>query len=388
VSHRRILSVALLACASTALLEPPAAGQAPQARKYIAFGDSITFGFGDNRSQPGYPPQLETILVSRGLPADVINEGLAGETTAEALSRINSVLNRANAGDVLLLMEGTNDINARISNETIVENLNVMANRAEVRSIEAVHATVIPRLPGNGADSRNLVTASLAGLIRELAWVEERRLADPFEVILRQAPDFSSLYLGGADKLHPNQEGYDLIAEVFADVLTNVDSVPPVTGRVEPGNDAQNVAPTAPVRIDLYDFGAGIDLAATRVLINDQEVATPITGSPRKIEIRYEAPQPWVGVVRVGLRTRDTAATPHTVDREVTQFVIAGTSFLAGDIDRDGRVDGRDLIILALSFGSRDGEIRFRGVADLNGDGIVDGADLAELAANFGRQSF
>jgi hypothetical protein len=71
----------------------------------------------------------------------------------------------------------------------------------------------------------------------------------------------------------------------------------------------------------------------------------------------------------------------------VTQFVVAGTSFLAGDIDRDGRVDGADLLAFAPYFGSQRGDGRYRGFADLNTDDRVDGVDLALLAANFGRSS-
>jgi lysophospholipase L1-like esterase len=378
-----------LALACLALLLPSLAAAQSTVKKYFAFGDSITFGFGDTRAQPGYPPQLETLLISRGLQADVVNAGRNGETTAEGLSRINSVLNSASPGDVLLLMEGTNDINEqRISIETIVQNLDAMADRAEARGLEAVHATLVPRLPSANYDGRNQVTEALAGAIRELAWVEERRLADPFEVFFRQTDDFTRFYLGGPDKLHPNNAGYDLLAQIFADVVTNVDSVHPVTGRVLPADGALRVPASTPIQIDLYDFGAGIDLAFTKLLINGQVVDTPITGSARKLEIRYTPPQPWTGVVDVGIRSRDTANPSHTVERTVSHFEVEGATFLAGDIDRDGRVDGADLIALALRFGARQGDPRFSNTADVNGDAIIDGKDLAQLAANFGKRSF
>ena len=55
-----------------------------------------------------------------------------------------------------------------------------------------------------------------------------------------------------------------------------------------------------------------------------------------------------------------------------------------GDIDRDGRVDGRDLVFLGLAFGAGPTSRRFDADADLDGSGQVDGEDLAILAANFG----
>ena len=356
---------------------------------YVAFGDSITQGVGDNpnRAEKGWPPRLEALLQARGAAADVRNEGLAGETTQEGVSRIDRVLQAGD--DVLLLMEGTNDINARISSETIAFNLDRIAEKAEARGLSVVHATIVPRLGSAAYDRTNRVTAAFNGLIRELAWAEERKLADPFEVLFHLTPNFGQYYVGGEDKLHPNAAGYDLIARVFADVLTNVDNVPPVTGLLEPGDDAQSVSPAAQVRIDLYDFGAGIDVASVRLLINGQVVETPVTGGPRKVEIRYTPPQPWLGVIKVGLRARDTATPPNQIDdTEIAQFVTAGTTFLKGDIDRDGRVDGVDLLAFAPTFGARRSDERFRTFGDLNDDGVINGADLAILASNFGKSSF
>jgi acyl-CoA thioesterase-1 len=56
-----------------------------------------------------------------------------------------------------------------------------------------------------------------------------------------------------------------------------------------------------------------------------------------------------------------------------------------GDIDHSGRVDGWDLFLLAVSFGSRTGSADFDPAADLNLDGIVDGDDLAILGSHFGQ---
>lgn len=61
---------------------------------------------------------------------------------------------------------------------------------------------------------------------------------------------------------------------------------------------------------------------------------------------------------------------------------------LIGDINRDGIVDGYDLISLARSFGSMDGNESFNPFADLTGNQRVDGEDLALLASNFGRRDW
>ena len=54
------------------------------------------------------------------------------------------------------------------------------------------------------------------------------------------------------------------------------------------------------------------------------------------------------------------------------------------DIDGSGRADGRDLALLARSFGREAGEPGYDGSADFDGSGIVDGFDLALLSGWFG----
>ncbi len=56
-----------------------------------------------------------------------------------------------------------------------------------------------------------------------------------------------------------------------------------------------------------------------------------------------------------------------------------------GDIDGSGRVDGADLVLLGIAFGSREGDSSYSPAADINEDGIVDGFDLAILADHFGQ---
>ena len=56
-----------------------------------------------------------------------------------------------------------------------------------------------------------------------------------------------------------------------------------------------------------------------------------------------------------------------------------------GDFDKDGDVDGSDLVVFAVAFGSSSGGPDYNPVADFDGDGFVDESDLATFAAEFGR---
>lgn len=375
-------AVSPLAVAMVFVLAAPLAAQ-----KYVAVGDSITFGFADdpNRSEKGYPPRLEDLLVARGRNATVVNAGISGETTAEALSRIDSVL--AGGHEALLLMEGTNDIGQRLSPETIRFNLDQIAQRAELRSIAVTLGTVVPRLPSANFDGRNRVTRRLAQEIRVIAHGARRGLVDPFEIFITTPNVFGRYYVGNGDNLHPNAAGYDALALAFADVLTGADTLPPVTGRISPADGSENVAADTEVSVEVFDFGAGIDLMNTSLLVDDETVNATVTGDARRLLLTYRPTGGFRGVPTVRLRTRDTAPVVHSFDDIVTQFIVAGATFLTGDLDRDGRVDGQDLVLLGLRFGAVVGDGRYRADVDLDGSGTIDGADLARLASNFGRSS-
>lgn len=383
----RIASLLALGIALLAAL--PASAQT----RYVAFGDSITNpgGLYDDPSLPcpeecGYPGRLEDMLQAAGMQAEVVNAGLGGEATSEALSRLPQVLDQQ-GGDVLLLMEGTNDVSRGLSEETIRFNLDQLAQTAEGRGLEVVHATVIPRVPdASQGDGENFVTRRLAWEIRELAHQRGRGLADPFEVFRSQPNPFADLYAPGADAVgHPNAAGFDLLAGIFFDVLTSVDSVPPVVGALEPRDRATNVSPTTQVRVRLFDFGAGIDLAATDLLIDGQAVGASRDGDSRRLDLRYQPTEPFSGIVEVGYVTRDLAPTGNERRRTVGTFTTRGAQFVQGDVNHDGRVDGIDLIQLARHFGSRNGDPDYARFVDINQDDLVDGADLAILASNFGR---
>lgn len=374
------------------LLAASLSGRAHAQTGYIAFGDSITAGVYDDdlRTEKGYPPRLEALLQGAGINAVVDNYGVGGEDTIQGLARISGVLNEAAiSGDVLILMEGTNDISRSIPVETTRFNLNQMAERAENRGLTVIHATTIPRLPDAKYDSTNITNTWLNQNIRDMAGRRGRKLADPFELFSTIPDLFNRYYYQGNDDPvgHPIAAGYDLLAQIFLDVIRNVDKVPPVTGLVTPAHGAKEVSPTAPLTVEVWDFGAGIDLAATTLKVNGVSTAVTPTGDAKHAILSYQPPTPLAGIVSVGLSSRDLANPANTVDREVVSLTIAGTQILTGDLDQNGRVDGSDLLRFARRFGSRLGETLYSPSSDFNNDGIVDGQDLAVLASNFGKSS-
>jgi lysophospholipase L1-like esterase len=387
MNFRKTLLLPLLLAAA---LPWPAAAQ----KTYFAYGDSITAGLGDDPTRPpedaGYPGRLQTLLENAGRPEKVENFGLGAEDTSEGITRIEVVFPVTRPGDVMMIMEGTNDISRGISPETTAFNLNTMAGKCRREGLDVIHATVIPRVPEARVDENNLITQQTNGLIRNLAGIQGRPLVDPFEIFSQQTDLFDRFYanIPGDPVGHPNAAGYDILAQTFFNVLIGVDSVPPVTGVVRPANGSRGIRSGAAIEVEVWDFGTGIDIGATSLVVNGETVPATITGDTRHIQITYSPAQPWRGAVSVVLRSRDLTGPPNTVDREISRFRIAGSTLLDGDLNEDGRVDGTDLVLLGVRFGAIQGNRRYERRADFNQDGIINGMDLAILAANFGRASF
>lgn len=358
------------------------AAQEPPAEEYLAFGDSLTEGVGDtDPEETGYPTRLRTLLRQNGREgATVGNHGKGGETTAQGLSRIDSVL--AKGGDYILIMEGTNDINFKISTGTILFNLEEMVKRSEAAGVEPIWASVVPLRPS----AFTTQDRELAIDMRQRSNQSGRPLVDAYAAFDYTPNAWPGLYnqsLGKDPVGHPNAKGYDLLAQTFADVILGNDTLPPVLGPVEPADGQENVSPNKKVEVVVLDLGSGIDTLATGMVVDGTPVSAQRTGTPARSTYSYAPPEPWSNVVDIEMDLQDTAG--NLIRTPATKFIIEGAQFFKGDIDLDGRVDGHDLVLLAFSFGAGKSNSRYRPEHDLDNDGFVGGSDLAILAKNFGK---
>jgi len=84
------------------------------------------------------------------------------------------------------------------------------------------------------------------------------------------------------------------------------------------------------------------------------------------------------GTYTVTLTVFDDIGDTGTLSRTIT------VSALIGDLNGDGKVDMKDVAIVAKAFGSTPGDPHWDPVADLNGDGKIDMKDVAIVAKHFG----
>ncbi len=84
-------ATASLPAASPQAPPPPAPTKPDNRPTLVCFGDSLTAGYG---TDPGdsYPDFLQTDLDARGYHYRVVNEGISGNTTKDAVARLDHIL--------------------------------------------------------------------------------------------------------------------------------------------------------------------------------------------------------------------------------------------------------------------------------------------------------
>lgn len=382
---------ACLLAGSLGLLSPTVA------QEVIAFGDSITKGAEpfDEENLGGYPGRLQTLLREDGrTDAVVYNRGLGGERVSQGLTRLDSVLDDLPTADTVILMEGTNDINRIIAGEysleSVVSDFNRMGQKVIERGLSLINASIIPRPPWASADSDNRVTFNYVVGVRDIG-ASARPMAEPFAVFtdLGRSVFNNYYYQLKTDPVgHPNSAGFRLLAEILADKILGIDNLAPVNSGYRKSGSGSNLNANDLLWAKLHDSGSGVRKTATYFTINGRKVPTNVLGSTRKVTLSYRVKKRDIQCAgRIAVRSEDSAAPANITNRVMAEYKVGGAKLLKGDVDGDCRVDGFDLSLLGLSFGSRRTEPRYSSLADTNNDGAVDGDDLARLARNFGRTS-
>jgi acyl-CoA thioesterase-1 len=166
-------------------------------KNIVCFGDSITFGYGAEPAAD-YPSALARMT---GIP--VINAGIDGDTSTEALKRIESdVLDRE---PLLVIVEfGGNDFLRKIPQEVTLNNMRQMIDEIQVYGAMVA------------------VTDISTGILL-------KQYRSPFYNLAREkGAIFIPHILSGiitnprlkSDFIHPNSDGYNIIAQRIYRVIT------------------------------------------------------------------------------------------------------------------------------------------------------------------------
>ena len=269
------MRTSLLVLAIYATLAAPVSGQI---FRWLAFGDSITQAWSDVIfPNGGYPGRLKDDFSCNPSTCEVFNAGQSSESTAGGVTRIDQVLNNNGPFDVLLLMEGTNDIwgNPQVSNSTILFNLNAIANKAEAKGTEAIIASIIWLHPGGSrGTNRDDDVENLRDQISNSSMTNSRLFADPWSRLCPNGPDqhghnqgacfwtqnhyWLNSETGQPDVVgHPNSSGFRMMADEFFSVI-NSTPIPAAATPDTPSGQIGDNTPTltwtkeSPVRASWY----------------------------------------------------------------------------------------------------------------------------------------
>lgn len=206
----------------TGLQDPESSSPAPQKQsgfpRVVAFGNSLTAGLGVSPAQT-YPAVLQRRLDQAGYQFEVINAGVSGETTAGGLRRLDWVLK--GKPSIVILELGANDGLRGQSLADAYSNLERIIQRLQAAGVRVVLAGM--KIPPNYGDE---YTTTFSAMYEKLARAYEIPLIPFLLEGVAAVPE-----LNQDDGLHPNAEGYHVVAQNVMTVLTPL--LPDVTGQGE-----------------------------------------------------------------------------------------------------------------------------------------------------------
>lgn len=193
-----ILPVFLLAGCSS---QPELPQLSPDAT-ILAFGDSLTYGSGAKQEE-SYPAVL-----SRLTGFEVINGGIPGEVTTAGLARLPGILDEIQP-QLMILCHGGNDMLRQQDLNVAADNLRSMIRLARRQGISVI-LLAVPR-PG--------VFLTPPGFYEQVA--EEMGVPIESEVL----PDILSTRSLKSDRIHPNRDGYRVMAEAVIQLMKETGAI-------------------------------------------------------------------------------------------------------------------------------------------------------------------
>ncbi|MGZ4958304.1 MAG: arylesterase [Methylomonas sp.] len=175
----------------------PTLSKLPDEAVILAFGDCLTYGTGASAGHD-YPHVL-----ARLIEHEVVNAGVPGEISSEGRQRLPAVLDEYQP-DLMILIHGGNDILRQTAVEEIRGNLKAMISEAKQRNIPVVLI---------GVPEFKLLHLRSAEFYAEIA--EAENIPSDLETL----PAILAVNELKSDPIHPNDQGYQRLAENIAALL-------------------------------------------------------------------------------------------------------------------------------------------------------------------------
>ena len=147
---------------------------------------------------------------------------------------------------------------------------------------------------------------------------------------------------------------------------------------VEPGNLVTQLA-------DSVDFSTKVDNVTGEVEISiETKNGKYITGNGSIVELKVSGKL--FGSTNLGFRNSSVVDNKGNIVPCVFSpgYITVKKANNPWDLNRDKKVDGKDLAMFGKAFGSEAKDSNYLPLADFNFDGVIDGKDLIVLAQHFG----
>jgi acyl-CoA thioesterase-1 len=168
----------------------------------VFLGTSLTAGQGLEREADRYPDLIGAMADSAGIPIDVVNAGVGGDTSAGALRRIEWILR--NPVDVLVVELGANDGLRGLDTTQLESNLRQIARQARGRYPDLRIVFVGMEAPPNLGPR---YTERFRSVYPRVAREEGATLLPFLLEGVAGNPDLNQV-----DGIHPNREGHRIMA--------------------------------------------------------------------------------------------------------------------------------------------------------------------------------
>jgi lysophospholipase L1-like esterase len=191
---------------------------------YLGLGDSITAGDGSSDGQ-GYRLKLQNLLGPHFARAEVQARGRSGDSSAETAEVTRRTLREHDPAYTLILL-GTNDWHDQTCQQQgpsacfTIDSLGKIVDEVKGWSSLPVLATIIPVNPRYSTPSRDAFYNQTNVGIKALARAENIALAD-LDAEFKAAGNLSGLF---DDDVHPNDAGYQVMAQGWFKAITRARS--------------------------------------------------------------------------------------------------------------------------------------------------------------------
>ena len=169
--------------------------------RILAFGDSLTAGYGLNNPADAFPAQLERALKAKGHNISVIQGGISGDTTTGGRTRLDWSL--ASKPDAVILELGANDALRAIDPKLTADNLSFIVKRLGEAQVPVLLAGMMAP-PNLGRDYSDRFTKIFPTLAKESGALLYPSFLDGVAAI----PE-----LNQGDRIHPTAKGVAIIVE-------------------------------------------------------------------------------------------------------------------------------------------------------------------------------